>query len=569
MFKKSLKVKIILPSIIILSVLIVSLNMFLSVRFLFLNDALINEKFEANIKSFHFYLDDKTSNTQMAAVSMSFDADAIKAIRERDTEALLRLFTSKQIPYGVNYYTIADHEGIVLARTHEPDRFGDSILYQQNVKNALAGEVSSYFETGTIVQVSARTAVPVYDTDDSIIGIIITGVRFDSDNEVEKLKKLFEVEVAIFAINTRIATTTTKDEQSIVGMALDPKIEEIIIKNKQEYRGSVDIFGETYKTYYKPLLDPQDKKVFAVFFFGMPTTEVVAASNNVIRDGIICGFIGLVISAILIYSIMSSISEPIIKLTNDMGNIADGNLRVDIKVQSEDEVGHLGRSLQRIANILHKLLDDIHILIAEHKKGNTEYDLNTEEFHGDYKILADNVSKLATFSIKDPLTGIPNRRSFNNRIEMEWNRATREKTPLSILMMDIDKFKEYNDTFGHQQGDLALQSVADTIKRLLIRSTDFVARWGGEEFVVLLPNTNSSGAVGVAEKIRIAIEKSVIPCDDERGAKATISIGVHTLIPEQSCSICDFISAADSALYEAKEAGRNSVCRHGTNTGPI
>ena len=561
MFRKSFKVKIILPSILILSILLISLNVFLSERFSSLNDAIINEKLAININSLLFYLDDNKAKTKTAAVSMSFNVNAIKAIKEHDTQELLRVFAPMHAEYQVGFYTITDNEGIVLARTHAPDSFGDSILYQYNIKNALHGAVSTCFEPGSVVRVSARTAAPVHDTDGSLVGVVLAGVRFDLDSEVERLKKLFKAEVAIYVGDTRIATTITKDGHSIAETLLDPNIAETVIKNKQEYTVGKDAFGEKYKTYYKPVLDSEDK-VFAVFFFGMPETDLVKATNNVSRDGIIFGFIGLGISVIFIFFIMSSVSEPIILLSKNMGHIADGNLRVAIKIEGEDEVGHLSKSLQNIVNILHKLIFDINVMIDEHKKGNTEYDLKTEYFNGDYRVLAESVSELSNFSMKDQLTGLPNRRSFNNRLHLELSRAERYKIPISILMMDIDKFKVYNDTFGHQQGDIALQTVANTLQQALKRAIDFVARWGGEEFVVLLANTDASGAVAVAEKIRAAVEKTVIPCNEEQGRKATVSIGVNTLIPEQGYSDKDFISAADSALYKAKETGRNRVCHY-------
>jgi len=208
-------------------------------------------------------------------------------------------------------------------------------------------------------------------------------------------------------------------------------------------------------------------------------------------------------------------------------------------------------------SILHKLLESIHVMIAEHEKGNIDYRFNTEEFLGDYKILAESVLELADFGMKDQLTGIPNRRSFDNRLDLEWKRAVREKAPISILIIDVDKFKNYNDTFGHQQGDAALQTVAMTIKQSVKRSIDFAARWGGEEFVVLLPATDSDGALKVAEKIRAAIENSIVPCDDDKGKKITVSIGASSRIPSKDALISELINKADSALYKAKETGRN------------
>jgi len=166
-------------------------------------------------------------------------------------------------------------------------------------------------------------------------------------------------------------------------------------------------------------------------------------------------------------------------------------------------------------------------------------------------------------SMIDQLTDMPNRRSFDERLHMEWNQAIREHTPISILMMDLDRFKNLNDVYGHQQGDIVLQKIAKVFQNTFRRSGDFAARWGGEEFIVLLPNTRLSGAMDVAEKIRSAVESAVIPCADGSNLKITISIGVNSEEPVQDSSIYDFIYNADKALYAAKDAGRNRVCGFG------
>jgi diguanylate cyclase (GGDEF)-like protein len=165
----------------------------------------------------------------------------------------------------------------------------------------------------------------------------------------------------------------------------------------------------------------------------------------------------------------------------------------------------------------------------------------------------DSLSKI------DQLTGIPNRRSFDERINAEWNRAIRDYVPISILMIDVDKFKIYNDTYGHQQGDIVLQVVAKVFTQSLMRSTDFVARWGGEEFTVLLPGTTLSGALSIAEHIRENVENALIPFEGVSNTKVTVSIGVNSLMPRQNIPIDLFIAAADEALYTAKKTGRNKV----------
>ena len=565
MLRTSLKFKIIMPTVTIFAVLVITINAFLSIRFSALSNTLINEKLIASTNSLKLYLTESMAISRAAAASMALNPEAVKAIKERDRNAILKAFSPMLELYRINLCTICDNEGNALARVHAPDSFGDSILDQQNIQDALQGKVSSYFEEGTVTSVSVRTGIPVYDTDGALVGVVSAGVRFDLDSEVEKLKNLFNSDVTVFLGETRIATTITKNGQSIVGTTLDPRIAEIVLKNKQEYLGDVDVFGDKYRKYYLPLLNSKNE-AFAAFVLSIPGLDIITELNKSIRDGILIGLGGLIVSIALLYFIISTISKPIIVLSNDMNQIADGNLRIDIDVKTRDEVSYLGKSLQKIVKTLHKLLNDINTMIIEQKNGNTDYCLNADDFNGDYKKLADSVLDLAAFGMRDQLTGIPNRRSFDYRVNWEWKRAIREKSPLSILMIDVDKFKNYNDSFGHQQGDVALQTIAKTIKQTVKRMIDFVARWGGEEFIVLLPTTDSAGAICVAEKIRAEIENMIIPCADERGNKITISIGVSTQIPTAHNSHEHTISMADSALYKAKEAGRNRAVYLGDDT---
>lgn len=158
----------------------------------------------------------------------------------------------------------------------------------------------------------------------------------------------------------------------------------------------------------------------------------------------------------------------------------------------------------------------------------------------------------------DSLTEIPNRRSFDNHLAIEYGRLTRDKQPLGILMIDVDFFKAYNDTYGHQMGDVVLKSLAKVFVQTLKRTTDLVFRWGGEEFTVLLPNTDLKGAVNVAEKIRKNTEDLVI--GDGKTPGVTVSIGVYSDIPSIDNSMHDFVENADAAMYKAKQTGRNKVC---------
>jgi diguanylate cyclase (GGDEF)-like protein len=168
--------------------------------------------------------------------------------------------------------------------------------------------------------------------------------------------------------------------------------------------------------------------------------------------------------------------------------------------------------------------------------------------------------ELHRLAVLDELTGISNRRYFNLLLEQEWGRAAREVQPLSLVMIDIDFFKFYNDHFGHPRGDECLKRVASTLSALTRRPGDQVARYGGEEFVVLMPHTGQRGAAAVADLLRRKIEE--LNLEHPRsplGNRVTISLGVATAIPERRSTAELLVAAADQAVYEAKRQGRNRV----------
>jgi diguanylate cyclase (GGDEF)-like protein len=174
--------------------------------------------------------------------------------------------------------------------------------------------------------------------------------------------------------------------------------------------------------------------------------------------------------------------------------------------------------------------------------------------------MLNNLRTIELLSMMDQLTGLANRRSVDKQLTQEWARATRASEAMSILMIDLDKFKQYNDVYGHLQGDAALKRVAQVLRETLKRSLDFAARWGGEEFIVLLPGTDTAGAVKIAEEIRENIETAVVPLANGEDTRITVSIGVNTQAPTKDASFEEFFAKADEALYTAKEAGRNNVC---------
>jgi diguanylate cyclase (GGDEF)-like protein len=170
-------------------------------------------------------------------------------------------------------------------------------------------------------------------------------------------------------------------------------------------------------------------------------------------------------------------------------------------------------------------------------------------------------TRFARLASVDPLTGLSNRRTFDERLDDELRAAAREKTPLALLMIDVDDFKRYNDTHGHMAGDDALRIVADATRVVTSRPRDMAARFGGEEFVIVLPGTDLDGSLTVAERVRNEVARRRIPHRTNRAAPfVTISVGAAAIVPDDE--LIDprgLIERADAALYGAKSAGRNRV----------
>ena len=184
--------------------------------------------------------------------------------------------------------------------------------------------------------------------------------------------------------------------------------------------------------------------------------------------------------------------------------------------------------------------------------------LSAMNFFEYYKDVEEHLSNLA---IHDGLTGIYNRRYFDETLAREWKRTMREKAPLSLIMLDIDYFKKYNDTYGHQAGDECLRQVATTISGALRRPADMAARYGGEEFVVVLPNLKLEDSAKFGETIRAKIEALKMEHkQSDANPFITVSLGIASVVPSSISSYEELVGAADKALYSAKNKGRNRVC---------
>lgn len=180
------------------------------------------------------------------------------------------------------------------------------------------------------------------------------------------------------------------------------------------------------------------------------------------------------------------------------------------------------------------------------------------ERRGVEKKLRQANKQLEILTRKDSLTGVANRRYFDEYFEKEWRLAVRNGTPLALLLGDVDFFKAYNDAFGHLAGDQCLRKIARAMADVLERPGDLTARYGGEEFALILPNTDVAGAYEVAEKARLAVAALELPQQNPAAAGVvTISFGCGSIVPTQDDFMVDFVRSVDSALYQAKQQGRN------------
>jgi diguanylate cyclase (GGDEF)-like protein len=171
--------------------------------------------------------------------------------------------------------------------------------------------------------------------------------------------------------------------------------------------------------------------------------------------------------------------------------------------------------------------------------------------------------RLTVMASIDMLSGLANRRGFQSRLDFEWLKAQQNRTELSLLMIDVDHFKLYNDTYGHPEGDSCLSRLGETFSGIASGAPGFAGRYGGEEFCLLLPNTEASRALEIGEMVRAAVLAMALPHVTSSHQYVTVSVGVACARPNETLAPADLIEAADAALYAAKHRGRNTVVAHG------
>jgi diguanylate cyclase (GGDEF)-like protein len=254
--------------------------------------------------------------------------------------------------------------------------------------------------------------------------------------------------------------------------------------------------------------------------------------------GFVAGLLFLI--GLAAYLLGLTIVRPLDRLIGGADKVAAGDLDVDLPVTSHGELGYMTEVFNHMVSRLRQGREQLASINETLRKRNLE---------------------LHEISITDSLTGLYNRKHLMETLAREASRSQRYERPFALLMIDIDHFKRYNDTFGHLAGDEALKKMAK-IFRDSVRAADYSARYGGEEFLIILPETSKDKAVQAAERIRQCVEKDS-SADSDKGMGNTVSIGI-AVFPEHGDDIQELIKNADAALYEAKEGGRNQVITYQT-----
>jgi len=260
--------------------------------------------------------------------------------------------------------------------------------------------------------------------------------------------------------------------------------------------------------------------------------------NKILGIGLLCFLVSLLLS----YLISRSISLPLDRLISVMRETEAGNSQTRVEQVGIDEIAVLSRKFNQMASKVHQnkeqLEDQVAVRTRELERVNRQ---------------------LEALSATDGLTGVANRRRFDEALANELRRSARSAKPLALLMLDVDYFKKYNDRYGHQAGDECLRVIARVLQGSSRRATDLVARYGGEEFVIIVAESEAGSAIQLGENICDAIFSLKIPHADSPFGYVTASIGVAAVQPDDNTVPDRVVRIADQALYHAKYQGRNRV----------
>jgi methyl-accepting chemotaxis protein len=291
------------------------------------------------------------------ALALSFHQGVAQALQEKDRESLSKILAPLLKELELDFVTCSNSEGTVVFRSHNPEKFGDSVASQANVKAAMGGKILAAMEAGTAVPLSARAGAPVY-LDGRLVGVISTGIRLDTPVFVDTMKERFAADFTIFLGNVRLMTTIQQNGKRAVGTTLDPSVAEEVLTRGRTFTGRADILGIPYITAYIPLKGPSGD-IIGISFAGRSVDNLRQISRQVLllTLGVATG--GLLLAILLMAFLVRRILKPLKRMSLLTEQLARGNLTIRSEVHSKDEFGDLAGNLDHMVQELHNLLKGI------------------------------------------------------------------------------------------------------------------------------------------------------------------------------------------------------------------
>ena len=419
-------------------------------------------------------------------------------------------------------------------------------------------------------------SAPVYSPDGDLIGVLgghlywewVAKVR---DLLVQPIEDYGQVGVLIVSSSGQVLLAPVSEEQEVYSNLANLTSFKLAQQGKIGYRVETGTNGISYLVGYAPTKGYRNYPGLGwVVLVRQPTAIAFAEARTLQQSILEWGMVLGITSVLIAWWIAGRLSKPIVAIATAADRIRFGDERTKIPALSgADEVGMLSRSISDLVNTLHQQQQSLATLNAELERRVTQRTATlkrlNEQLRREIKIrkqaevaLSQVNRELKRLTLVDSLTQVANRRCFEEYIHQEWRRLSRQSCPLSLVLCDIDFFKAYNDTYGHQAGDECLQKVASAIRSTIKRPADLVARYGGEEFVIILPHTDQNGTIHVVKEIQTAVKALEIT---HRGSAVsncvTLSLGIATVVPDGSSAPATLIARADQRLYQAKEQGRD------------
>lgn len=525
MKKKSLKNKLLLIITMLISIPLVISSVFYDTILKNKLDDSIVKAIEQSGKSTNMAVDKMVNELELYGKIATNNLILLESIKDNNRNSLENtmdsIYKDLSKTTNIDIFEVGDENGVVLYRAHNPKKYGDDKSELPLYKKSLIGEISVGVEYGNS-GLAFRVITPL-KLDDSIVGTITTGYYLNN-SIVEQIKQISGMEISIFIGKKAVASTILDDNKNFESLITlnNNEILDSVLENGKIYIGEEQIQGKSFFVQYKPLIT-SDGNIEGVLFDGYNLEDINLLKKNMILIQIFIVIVSLGISYIISYLFIKGIAQPIEHVIENMKKVEGGNFNVKAVVNRNDELRQLANGFNNMVSVI---LDSMQKL----DKKNLE---------------------LNEMAIKDGLTNVYNQKNMYSRLKEEIKRAKKYNHSLSIIMLDIDHFKDVNDTYGHQVGDEVLVEVCKICKDNLSK-IDILGRYGGEEFMVILPNNNIHNGYLVAERIRKSIEKQRYKKD----LQLTISGGVVELKAENEKEL---VEKADNLLYKAKRSGRNRI----------